>query len=330
MNAVGERVVAVLGAGLVDAAEPLGRADDMGLLRGDGCFESVLVREGTAVALEPHLARLATSAARLDLRAPDLDAWRALAGQAIDAWQRPGEAVLRLLLTRGPEGGGPPTGFAMVSALPAKALRQRADGVHVLTLARGLPSDLPAAAPWLLAGVKSLSYAVNMAAVRYAEAKGADDVIFTSTDGHVLEGPTSTVVWSAGGALHTVPPAEPILDGVTVRELFGAVGAGGMATAVTTARVEDLHAADGLWLVSSVRRIAAVRSLDGRPCPDSPLTPALRRALGADSPDSPGAAGAAGAPDALDPPDAPDGLHGGDGAGGLEDADRPEGTDRPD
>jgi 4-amino-4-deoxychorismate lyase len=272
----------MLGAGLADPAVPLVRVDDLGLLRGDGCFESILVRDGTAVWLDAHLSRLAASAARLDLPAPDLAAWRALAGQVVAAWSRPGEAVLRLILTRGPEDGGPPTGFAMVSALSAKALRQRATGVHVLSLARGTPSDLPAAAPWLLAGVKALSYAVNMAAVRYAESKGADDVVFTSTDGHVLEGPTATVVWSAGGALHAVPATEPILDGVTVRELFGAVAADGIRTAVAPATLADLHAADGLWMISSVRRIAVVLSLDGRPCPDSPLTPTLRRALGTD------------------------------------------------
>jgi 4-amino-4-deoxychorismate lyase len=279
-GAVGERVVAVLGTGLVDAAAPLLRADDQGLLRGDGCFESVLVRAGVPIGLEPHLARFAGSAARLDLPAPDLAGWRDLAVQAVAAWRAGGEAVLRLVLTRGPESGGAPTGFAMVTALPDRALRQRTTGVHVLSLARGVPSDAPAAAPWLLAGAKTLSYAVNMAAVRYAEAKGADDVIFTSTEGRVLEGPTSTVVWSSGGTLYTVPTTEPILDGVTVRELFAALAGTGMPTAVAAASVPDLHAAAGLWLVSSIRRIAAVRSLDGRPCPDSPDSPLLGRALG--------------------------------------------------
>jgi len=277
---VTRRVVGVLGAGLVDPEAPLVRADDLGLLRGDGCFESVLVRDGATVWLDAHLARLAGSAARLELPAPDLDAWRTLAGQVVAAWGRPGEAVLRLVLTRGPEAGGTPTGFAMVTPLPGRVVRHRATGVHVLALTRGFPSDLPAAAPWLLAGVKALSYATNMAAIRHAEAKGADDVIFTSTDGHVLEGPTSTVVWAAGGSLHTIPPTEPILDGVTVRELFAAAATEGIPTAVTPARMADLHAADGLWLVSTMRRIAAVRSLDGRPCPDSPWTPTLQRALG--------------------------------------------------
>ena len=46
----------------------------------------------------------------------------------------------------------------------------------------------------LLAGAKTLSYAVNTAALRHAERPGAGDVVFVDADGSVLEGPRSTVV----------------------------------------------------------------------------------------------------------------------------------------
>jgi 4-amino-4-deoxychorismate lyase len=275
-------VVAVLGRGLVDPAAPLVRADDLGLLRGDGCFETLLVRDGRVFALDAHLRRLARSAARLELPDPDLAGWRALAEQAVGAWPEPGEAVLRLVLTRGPESGGPPTGYAMLSPQFATRVAQRRHGVHVLTLAGGPRSGSAGAEPWLLVGVKCLSYAVNMAALRYARAEGADDVIFVGADGHVLEGPTASVAWSAGGTLCTVPPTEPILAGITVAELFEAAPAHGLRTATSTATVPDLHAADGVWLVSSLRRAVPVRSLDGRPCPVSPLTNRILAALGVD------------------------------------------------
>jgi 4-amino-4-deoxychorismate lyase len=273
------RVAALLGGGVVDAAQPLLRADELGVLRGDGCFEATLVRDGAPVWLDAHLERLAESAARLDLPVPDADAWRETVAKVVAAWGDPGEAMLRLVYTRGPEGGGPPTGFALVSPLTATTLQQRAEGVHVLALPRGLPSALPGAAPWLLAGVKAISYATNMAALRYARARGADDVIYLSTEGNVLEAPTASIVWAAGDAVHTIPVTEPILAGITVRELFEQLELDGVRTASTPATVAELRAADGVWLVSSGRRIAAVRTLDGEPLATGSLDGVLRRAL---------------------------------------------------
>jgi 4-amino-4-deoxychorismate lyase len=275
--AISERIAALVGGDVVDAAAPLVRADDLGVLRGDGCFESALVRDGEPVWLDAHLDRLAVSAARLELPTPDAAAWRDSVGKALDAWGRPGEAVLRLIYTRGPEGGGDPTGYVLVSPLPANALRQRAEGVNVLSLPRGVPSEL--AAPWLLAGVKALSYALNMAALRHARAQGADDVIYTSAEGRVLEAPTATVVWAYGRTVHTIPVTEPILAGITVRELFQQLADLGIRTASTPATVPDLLAADGVWLLSSARRIAAVRTLDGQSITLGSLDSVLRDAL---------------------------------------------------
>ena len=46
--------------------------------------------------------------------------------------------------------------------------RQRQSGVRVLLLDRGFTVDAATTSPWLLAGAKTLSYGVNMAALRYA------------------------------------------------------------------------------------------------------------------------------------------------------------------
>ena len=261
-------MVGVLGEGVVDAAAPVLRADDLGALRGDGCFETVRVRHAAARALDSfdaHLARLARSAAALDLAAPDDDAWHDLVAGMLAAWERSGEAVLRLVLTRGAEGGeGRPSAFAVLSRVPADTLRQRAAGVRVVTLGRGMPADAHSGAPWLLGGVKATSYAVNMAAIRHARSLGAEDVIFVSTDGQLLEGPTATVVWAADGTLRT-PPAEPlgILDGTTVRRLVEHAADVGLSAEVARGTVADLLAADGVWLVSSIRIAATVTELDG-------------------------------------------------------------------
>jgi hypothetical protein len=98
------------------------------------------------------------------------------------------------------------------AAISPRTVRQRTDGVRVLLLDRGFSAVQAEAAPWLLAGAKTLSYGVNMAALRYAAEHDADDVIFLGSDGAVLEAPTATVVLTRGRTLLT-PPLAGILEG---------------------------------------------------------------------------------------------------------------------
>jgi 4-amino-4-deoxychorismate lyase len=255
-------VVAVLGVGLVDPTAPLVRVDDAGLTRGDGCFEGCRLRDGVLDKLDAHLARMARSAAALEIEF-DVEAWRALVAGAVAAWTEPGEAAVKLLLTRGPPGASP-TGFVAIGALPADYGRLRRDGLKVITLCRGTAADAFADAPWLLGGVKSLSYAVNMAAQREAARRGVDDVLFVSADGVVLEAPTGSVVWAIGHTLHTTPAGTTgILAGTTQRLLFDRAAAAGWSTAQTRAHVDELHAADVVWLIGSVRGPVDVIELDG-------------------------------------------------------------------
>jgi 4-amino-4-deoxychorismate lyase len=263
------RVLALLDGTLADPDAPQLRVDDLGVLRGDGVFETILVVDGKPRELGPHLDRLARSAAMLELPVPDRAAWERCVEAVLDAWQSPEEMALRLIYTRGPENGdGTPTAYAMGSPIAEPVLRARETGVAALTLDRGFHPDLVAAAPWLLLGAKSLSYAVNMAAVRHAKANGADEVIFVAADGSVLEGPTSTVVVADGNTLRTTPPSSGILPGTTQGALFRAAEKAGWSTKVEPLRVNDLRSADGLFLASSVRKITRVHTLDGEQLPD--------------------------------------------------------------
>ena len=263
------RVLAMLDGTLADPELPQITVDDLGLLRGDGVFETVLVVDGKPRELGPHLDRLARSAAMLELPVPDRAAWERCVAAVIEAWPGGSEMILRLIYTRGPESaGGPPTGFGMGGPIPEKVLRGRETGVAALTLDRGYHPDVVARAPWLLLGAKSLSYAVNMAALRYAEAHGAQEAIFVGADGSVLEGPTSTVVVADGNTLRTTPPTSGVLPGTTQGALFRAAEKAGWSTKVEPLRVSDLRAADGLFLASSVRKITRVHTLDGAAMPE--------------------------------------------------------------
>jgi 4-amino-4-deoxychorismate lyase len=270
-------VVVTLDGELHDPSAPLLFADDLAAVRGDGIFETLLVRDGRPCLLEAHLARLTQSARMTDLPAPDLPRWRAAVAAGIKRWIADGgqEGVLRLVYSRGRESGSPPTGFATIGQLPARVADARRKGVAALTLARGLPADGAADMPWLLAGAKTLSYAVNMAALRHAERHGAGDVIFVSSDGYILEGPRSTVVIATrldgNPALLTPPPWYPILRGTTQQALFEVARNKGYDCDYRALRPDDLIAAQGVWLISSITLAARVHTLNDRLLPHPPL-----------------------------------------------------------
>jgi 4-amino-4-deoxychorismate lyase len=260
---------------------PLVHADDLAVVRGDGIFETLLVRDGGACLVESHLQRLTQSAKSMDLPEPDLPSWRRAIAVAARQWAAgtADEGAMRLISSRGREGGSPPTAYVMVNAVPERVTAVRRDGLAAITLNRGLPATGIDAMPWLLTGAKTLSYAVNMAVLRHAARQGAGDVVFVSSDGYILEGPRSTVVIATDtepGAdgnpcLLTPPPWYPILRGTTQQALFEVARAKGYDCDYRALRVSDLHAAQGIWLVSSMTLAARVHTLDGRRLPRSPM-----------------------------------------------------------
>jgi 4-amino-4-deoxychorismate lyase len=273
-------VVVTLDGEIHPAGTPLLFADDLAAVRGDGIFETLLVRDGRACLVEAHLGRLTHSAKLMDLPEPDLPAWRQAIEAAARQWaaDTADEGAMRLVYSRGRERGRTPTTYVTVNPLADRVAAARRDGVAAVTLPRGLPATGVDDMPWLLAGAKTLSYAINMAALRHAARQGAGDVIFVSSDGYILEGPRSTVVIAAGSkegagtiTFLTPPPWYPILRGTTQQALFEVARAKGYDCDYGTLRVSDLFAAQGIWLVSAMTLAARVHTVDGRPLPHAPM-----------------------------------------------------------
>lgn len=269
---------------LVDAATPSLLATDQGVTRGDGIFESMLAVDGTPRKIQAHLERLAGSARTMDLVIPSAELWQAAITTAVTAFSAseaqasapasdaPAQCVVKLVVTRGPEGANTPTAWVQVSAISPALAEQRAKGLNVLLLERGYDSDISARAPWLLLGAKTLSYAVNMAALRHAHEQGADDVIFTSGDDLVLEGPTSSVLLAHISDDSGVPVKRlitphldtGILPGTTQGALFAAAKEAGWELGYGPVAPADLLDADAVWLISSLRLLAPVNTIDGK------------------------------------------------------------------
>jgi branched-chain amino acid aminotransferase len=217
-------------------------ATDEGLLRGDGVFEVVRLYDGRPFALDDHLARMERSAA--NLRLPfDADAVRSDVDALLEAG-RPGDGVLRVLVTR----GGRRIGF--IEPMP----------VLPETMALKTITYAPTR---ILDGVKSLSYGANMLASRLAREDGADEALLVTPHGRVLEGPTSSFFCSFDGrTLLTTPLDDHVLDSITRRRLL-------RVCEVTERPVaaDELADVQEAFLASTVREVLPVHSIDGRAVP---------------------------------------------------------------
>ncbi|MEU8182381.1 aminotransferase class IV [Micromonospora sp. NPDC049044] len=273
--------IVVLGRGPVPAGDPVLRGDDLGVLRGDGLFETMHLRQGRPWLRDEHLARLAAAADAVDLAVPPTPVLVDLLDQTCAGWPVAVEGALRLVCTRGPETGGPPTVYATLAEVPATSRAARRAGISVATLPLGVPAAARNGLSWLPAGIKSTSYAVNSAARRWADRAGVDDVLWISSDGYALEGPWANVVWLTDDTLCTVPAATTgILAGTTVAWLLAHAAQLGLRAAERMVTAAELHAADGVWFTSSVRGAVEVHTLDGVRRARCPRTPALQALLG--------------------------------------------------
>jgi 4-amino-4-deoxychorismate lyase len=277
-------VLAVLATGPAAAAGGRPALDplDLALVRGEAVFEAVRVYGGRPFRLRAHLDRLAASAAALELPLPG--GLEELATRAVAA-AGGGDAVLRLLCTKGREGAsgeGGPVAFAVCTDLPAAFEDERARGLRLVLLTTATDPLVRAASPWLLAGVKTIDYAVNMAAQRAARARGGDDALLVGLGGELLEAPTANLWWRTGQTLHTPSLELGILAGITRAVLRDLAGDLDLPVLEGVYTAEDLAAADEAFLSSSTREVMPVVEVDGVPVGDArpgPTAAALQAAL---------------------------------------------------
>ena len=268
--------LAVGGRGLVDPDEPVLHVDDEAFLRSRAAFETTRVYGGRPFKLIEHLARLAGSAERVEIGRIDTEELTRLAALALEAAGAP-DAMLRLFVTPGRNGTGNPTQVAMVSTLPEGLDEVRARGIKLVSIQLGLDPELRASAPWLLGGVKSTSYAVNMAAEAEAKRRGADDAVFLGSGDIVLEGPVTNIWWRDDDVLYTPALELGILAGVTRATLLEEAGAAGYEVREGVFPLDHVAAANEAFTSSSIREVMPVVELDSKAIGDGAPGPAARK-----------------------------------------------------
>jgi len=142
--------------------------------------------------------------------------------------------------------------------------------------------DAFADAPWLLGAVKSISYAVNMAAQREAARRGADDVIFLAWTASARSANLGGRV-DGGHTMYTIPTGDNASSPARPSSDCSPCGRAGLADGDHRCPVDDLHAADGVFLAGTVRGAVDVVAIDGgrdhhetsiwyAPCRSSPVS----------------------------------------------------------
>jgi 4-amino-4-deoxychorismate lyase len=172
--------------------------DDRGLQYGDGLFETILVRNGTARFLAAHLVRLARGCARLRVPLDD-DALRGDVARALAL--APPLAILKLVVTRG---SSPRRGYAprpgparrIVTLWETAETRSLVDGV-TLGIAQSRAATNPA-----LAGLKHLNRLDNvLAAAEIAD--GDFDALMLDAADRLVSGTSCNFFLARDGRLAT-------------------------------------------------------------------------------------------------------------------------------
>jgi len=247
---------------------------DRGLLSGHGLFETLRAYDGVPWAVADHYERLAAGASWIDVPLPDETTIDAALRETIRANEL-SDAGVRVTITRGPgpvdpqsEADGAPNMFVL--AWPLRDYTAlHADGAVIVTFAQGARS---------LAHVKSTSYAMSVAGRVFAKRAGADDALFTSDDGRVLEATGSNIFAATGTRLVTPPLDEGILPGVTRRYVIAVARELGFDVEESPLAVSELAGADEVVLTSSLREVYPARSIDGVPMGRAGVAERLRDA----------------------------------------------------
>ena len=165
-------------------------------------------------------------------------------------------------------------GLALVSAVPEWIERVRARGQRLAAL------EYPRrATSWLLAGTKSTSYAINIAAEHEAQRRGADDALFVDTEAIVLEGPVTNVWWRSGRTLSTPSLELGILAGETRAALLELAPPLGYEVREGVFTLDELLAAEEVFTSSSVREVMPVVAVDDAQFGYGPAAADLQQAL---------------------------------------------------
>jgi D-alanine transaminase len=234
--------------------------NDRGFVFADGIYEVVRIYGGRPFELERHLERLARSAAAIRLTLdPSAEAIGRIAEDLI-AREGTEQGQIYIQVTRGvaprnpaiPSGVKPSTLVAVRPAPlpPAEVLKNGGAAITV-------PDDR-----WARCDVKVVGLTANVLARTKAVDAGAYEAIYVR-DGYVTDAASCNVFAVFGTALMTAPCTNYILWGITRAVTLELARQDGIDTLEASFRIEQLRAADEIFVTGTLSGIVPIVTLDG-------------------------------------------------------------------
>lgn len=245
---------------IVPAAEPFGRAGQVGLLSGWGVFSTLRMMQGIPFAFDRHWHRMSKDAALLNVKLPSDPVGIEADLRRLAAANQAPASTLRLAVVRNSGGmwtGPGTTGESDVIAMTANS-KDWGDSAR-LTIQ---PNGRFAAGEF--AGAKILSWAHNLTWAERASRNGFDEAILLNEHGRVSECTSANIFAIYGNEVLTPPLSDGCLPGITREVLLGEVRVPGVRVVERGLTPEDLYLADEVCITSTTRDLLAVREIDGR------------------------------------------------------------------
>jgi branched-chain amino acid aminotransferase len=238
----------------VSDSEAVFPINDLGLLRGYGCFDFMRTYNGRVIFIREHVQRLFRSASQIGIALPlAADELIRLVGETLRR-NPPVESNIRILVTGGTSPDfitpqGRPRIAIMVAPLSQYPPEWYTQGAKIITTAhtRGIP------------GAKTIDYIRAIMVLAEARQKDGIEAVYVDAHDHVREGTTSNIFAFVGDRL--VTPGAGILNGITRQKVLD-LAAGMYAVDIRDLPRSELLQADEVFITSSNRLIVPVARVD--------------------------------------------------------------------
>ena len=253
---------------------------DHGLLYGDGIFEGIRVYGGRIFKMKSHLDRLwgGCEAIRLTPALSRAELEAALREAVTASGLK--DAYIRLVLTRGKGSLGlnpnhcPKSGtIIIVDRIHLYPREMYEQGMPIIVAKRPrIPAEC------LDPAIKSLNYLNNILAKVEAIDAGVHEAIMLNTQGFVSECTGDNIFVIKGGEIATPPVSAGILRGVTRRFVIDTLApALGMKVSERPMKMDEVLAADEVFLTGTAAEVIGVGSIDGRKIGSGVVGPLTKR-----------------------------------------------------